>query len=221
MISIIRLNLHQETQFLIIPHKMSNNSFEQDSLSWQLQQLQQQITEWWEWQLQIWDFDTPDTNSDPIWWDSPLTWIILKGLLWFTLAVTLSWLAILIIRKLEPYFYSLQKLNLSGKNSQKPGTKLSPNHWVQKAKKYQKQGNYREACRSLYFALLQHLHETNLIQHQESRTDGEYRQLVTQIPRADPYQTILKIHEQLLFSNLEASESLLKKCQQAYQKTQE
>jgi hypothetical protein len=66
-------------------------------------------------------------------------------------------------------------------------------------------------------AMLQRLNDTGIVQHEPSRTDGEYLQLlIQQLPQPRPYQTLLMTHQQLCFSNVEASPSLFEQCQQAY-----
>lgn len=196
------------------------NSFEEDNLRWQIQKLQQQLGEWWEWQTSQWNIEVSSPDSEPSWWDSPIPWMILQGIFWVAVAALLSWLAILLMRSLDPYFYSLkQQLNLSLTNQQS-GNPVSTSDWLKKAKKYQEQGDYGEGCRCLYFAMLQRLHDAKLISHQPSRTDGEYQQLVSQFPKSDPYKTLLKIHEQLVFGKINPSDLLFEKSQQAYQDIQ-
>jgi hypothetical protein len=64
--------------------------------------------------------------------------------------------------------------------------------------------------------MLQRLNDTGIVKDQPSRTDGEYLQLVQQLPQPQPYQTLLITHQELSFSNAEASPSLFDECQQAY-----
>jgi len=77
---------------------------------------------------------------------------------------------------------------------------------------------YRQACRCLYMALLQRLDDAGTVVYQPSRTDGEYLQLIQQLPQPVPYETLIRIHEQLYFGNTEADASTFEQCQQAYQK---
>jgi hypothetical protein len=87
----------------------------------------------------------------------------------------------------------------------------------------QRQGNYREACRSLYMALLQKLDEAQVIPQQASRTDGEYLQQIetlyvrSRLSDVAPYRTLILTHEQLCFGNTEISDAEFRDCQQAYQ----
>ncbi len=79
------------------------------------------------------------------------------------------------------------------------------------------QGNYREACRCLYLAILQHLHDTKVIIHKPSRTDGEYLQLLrSTVTSMQPYETLITTHEQSCFSDTEILSENYEQCRQAY-----
>ena len=80
-----------------------------------------------------------------------------------------------------------------------------------------RQGNYSEACRCLYIATLQQLHEKKILRHKSSRTDGEYLQLLQlSVTPIQPYETLITTHEQLCFNNTEVQEENYQQCQQAY-----
>jgi hypothetical protein len=197
---------------------MSNGSFEKDSLGWQLGQLQQRFGEWWELQLSRFS-PNPSKASLPSWWNSPMIQTLAKAAFWLILALLLTWIGLQIGRWLHPYLYSLTH-SLSQpaqKVTQTPAKSLSVAGWLQRSQKFQQQGNYREACRSLYMAMLQRLHDNGIAPHESSRTDGEYLKLVQQLPQPKPYRTLLMTHQQLCFSNTEASSSDFEQCQQAYQ----
>lgn len=197
---------------------MSNGSFEKDSLGWQLSQLQQRFGEWWE--LQLSQFaPNPSNASLPSWWDSPMIQRLAKAAFWLILGLLLTWVSLQIWRWLRPYVYSLtHSLNQpTQKVTQTPAQSLSVAGWLQRSQKFQQQGNYREACRSLYMAMLQRLNDNGIAPHESSRTDGEYLKLIQQLPQPTPYRTLLMTHQQLCFSNTEASSSDFEQCQQAYQ----
>ncbi|HEY9905306.1 MAG TPA: DUF4129 domain-containing protein [Candidatus Sericytochromatia bacterium] len=195
---------------------MSTSSFEKNSLGWQLYQLQQRIGEWWELQTSRFVPNLPNTSS-PSWLKSPLLWTIAKVAFWLVLAFLLSWAALQIMRRLSPYFYGWRnQLHKSTDKARTPNSEASVTSWLQRSQKFQQQGNYREACLCLYMAMLQRLNDTGIAKDQASRTDGEYLQLVQQLPQPQPYQTLLMTHQELCFSNTEASRSLFDECQQAY-----
>jgi hypothetical protein len=74
----------------------------------------------------------------------------------------------------------------------------------------------------MFFNLLvtpsERLDDAGTVVYQPSRTDGEYLQLIQQLPQPVPYETLIRIHEQLYFGNTEADASTFEQCQQAYQK---
>jgi hypothetical protein len=194
---------------------MSTGSFEKNNLGWQLGQLGQRVGEWFE-------LKTRQTFSDvslPSWWDSPIIGLIAKVVAFVTLALLLTWVSWQLWHLLRPYIHSLTKqLRQPANKATKTSSRdLSVAGWLQRSQKYQQQGNYREACRCLYMAMLQRLNDSGIAPHQSSRTDGEYLQLIEQLPQPKPYQTLLSLHQQLCFSNAEASRSIFDQCQQAYQ----
>jgi hypothetical protein len=196
---------------------MPTGSFEKTSFGWQLSQLQQRVGEWWELQTSRFAPNLPDV-SVPSWLDSPLMWTIAKAAFWVILALLLSWAALQIMRLLSPYFYTLtnQLSQPADRVTKTSDSELSVAKWLQRSQKFQQQGNYREACLCLYRAMLQRLNDTGLVPHQSSRTDGEYLQLIQQLPKPTPYQTLLVTHQELCFSNTEASRSVFDQCQEAY-----
>ncbi|WP_445243270.1 MULTISPECIES: DUF4129 domain-containing protein [unclassified Microcoleus] len=64
---------------------------------------------------------------------------------------------------------------------------------------------------------MQRLNDAGTAIHQPSRTDGEYLQLIQQLPQPVPYETLIRIHQQLYFRHREASASTFEQCQQAGQ----
>lgn len=196
---------------------MIASSFEKNSLGWQLGQLRQRIGEWWELQMSKLSPNLPNVSL-PSWWDSPVIGLIVKVVFWLVLALLLSWATLRIMERLSPYFYTLrnQLRQASDRTTKTPSSEQSIADWLKRSQKFQQQGNYREACLCLYKAMLQRLNDTGIARHQASRTDGEYLQLVQQLPRPTPYQTLLVTHQELCFSKTEASRSVFDRCQQAY-----
>jgi hypothetical protein len=193
---------------------MPAGSFEKNSLGWQLGQLGQRVGEWFELKTSQ---TLPDV-SRPSWWDSPILQAIAKAAFWITVSLLLAWIGWQTWRLLRPYIYTLtnQLSQQADKATKTPTSELSVAGWLQRSQKFQQQGNYREACICLYMAMLQRLNDAGIAPHQPSRTDGEYLQLIQQLPKPSPYRTLLMTHEQLCFSNAEVSSSVFDQCQQAY-----
>lgn len=193
---------------------MPANAFEKNNLGWQLRQLRQRVSEWFE-------LKTSQTFSDislPPWWDWPILQFIAKVVAFTTLALLLSWIIWQLWQLLRPYIYSLrtQRRQPADRAARTESRELSVAAWLQRSSKFQQQGNYREACRCLYMAMLQRLHDRGIAPHASSRTDGEYLQLIQQLPQPRPYQTLFVTHQRLCFSQAEASRSVFDQCQQAY-----
>lgn len=196
---------------------MSENSFQKDSLGWKLRQIQQKISEWWELKTSQTVDNLPDVDL-PSWWDNPGFLTIAKAVAWLLFACLLSWVAIKIIRMLNPYFYGIPDIiNSTKKIRDKQEPELSVTVWLNQSQNFQQTGNYREACRCLYMAMLQELNDREIIPNQPSRTDGEYLELIQQLSQPQPYQKLFMTHQQLLFGDAEVSASVFEECQQAYQ----
>lgn len=193
---------------------MPAESFEATNFSWQLQLLRQQAGEWVALQFrQMSSNYAPDWDGSGLW---PPDWV-LQTLAWVCLTGLALWLGWL----LRPWLRLLvNKLQRSPRRSSlSPATQTplrSPAEWWQLAQTWQRQGNYTEACRALYLAMLQHLNDAQLVPQQASRTDGEYWQLVQRLPQPQPYQVLLRTHEQLCYGLTPISAEAFDRCQQAY-----
>lgn len=194
---------------------MSESSFEKTNFGWQLRQWQQQVQEWWELQTAP---NIPNIKL-PSWLDSPLWWPIAQAIFWLIVALLAVWASWQIWQLLRFYLHNFKKRNQpTDESAQQTIKNVSVAEWLLRSQKLQQQGKYRQACRCLYMALLQRLNDAGIAVHQPSRTDGEYLQLIQQLPQPAPYETLITIHEQLYFGNVEASASTFEECQQAYQK---
>jgi len=189
--------------------------FQKNSLGWQLQQAQQRVGEFIE---RLLFGDDPNRQTVPDW--SLPEWL-LEGLFWLLVIALVSWVGWQLYKLLDPYLYLPGRLGRSPLPTPAPQPqKLTLAEWLGRSRTAQQQGNYREACRCLYMAMLQHLNDKDLIPQQESRTDGEYLRLVQTLNKPQPYQTIIRTHEQLCFSNAAISSDTFERCWRAYQEIQ-
>ncbi|NJR12617.1 DUF4129 domain-containing protein [bacterium] len=99
-------------------------------------------------------------------------------------------------------------------NLEKP---VAVSEWLQRSRHYAQRGNYREACRTLYFAMIQKLDETGKLPNQLSRTDGEYLRTLQTFPNPTPYRELIGTHEQLCFGEVAPSKEVYDRCDRAYQ----
>jgi hypothetical protein len=189
---------------------------ENNSLGWQLQQLKQRSGEAMEKFFSGLSFqpkkptDLPRELPDFRWletWRNVLFWAAVVGLvawaLWLFSPVFRDWVS-----------------KWRSRPPQEPLPEVIPNRsaslWLQQAQGQSKQGNYREACRALYFATLQGLNDRQILRHQSSRTDGEYNQAVKALNNAQAHRTILTIHEQITFRAGGVDAATYQACEQAY-----
>lgn len=196
---------------------MSANSFEKTSWGWQIYQFQQQVGEWVEYQFSRFDWSP---QLPPGWKIDSWLFNLLNLVFWILLSLFLAWVVWRLWREVRPYFYSwLARSNSStGSNGKSKETELAVAEWFQRSQEFYRQGNYREACRCLYFAMLQQLHDKGILPQKPSRTDGEYLQLLQMsVTPLQPYETLITTHEQLCFNNTEVSSENYENCQQAYQ----
>ena len=192
---------------------MKTDNFEKENLGWRLQQLQQRLGEWWELQWSKFfkrpNLDLPDYQP-PDFWD---TW--LKNSLTFIFFAFIFWIIWRSRKTLLRYFDQLKNLHPQSE----PETPIySVSYWVTRSRHFQSSGDYYQACRCLYLAMLQQLHEKGWIIHQASRTDEEYRLLILDLAQPDPYERLFIIHQELCFGKRIASAQLVLDCERTFQK---
>ena len=195
---------------------MAGESFAKTSWGWQFSQLQRQVGEWLEYQISRWR--SPFGDQLPNW--SILPWVenLLKFLFWMLLFLFSVWVVWKLWQEFSPYIYSqLTKVNNTTDVTNTQPKNVSVAEWLEQSQQFYRQGNYRDACRYLYLAMLQYLHETKVIPKKASRTDGEYLQLLQlSATPIQPYETLITTHEQLCFSDRTISSDNYQQCQQAY-----
>jgi Domain of unknown function (DUF4129) len=193
-------------------------AFEKDNFDWQVQQISRRVGEWIERVFVVPNLpNSPDLSK---WWFPER---LLQAAFWTIVIFASIWLGWQIWRLLSAYLNSLDSdtalwLNRTSKREERNSTLAD---WIGQMQEFQRQGNYREACRALYMAMLQRLNDTKLLPHQPSRTDGEYLQVVQQLPQAQSYQTLISTHEQLCFGKTAISSEEFLTCQQAYREIEQ
>jgi hypothetical protein len=186
---------------------------EKTSWRWQLEQLQQQLGEWIEVKLR---FDDRDLNFDlfpP--WLGPL----LIRLVWLILAGVVLWFG---YRVIYPYWQQWVQQNRQPKSDLvQPVQVLTVGELLEKSQQFQRQGDYTQASRWLYLAMLQRLNDADLIPHQFSRTDREYIDVLSTVPIVNVGEVLVSIHEQLHFGNRQIAIEDFDRCQQAYRQIED
>ena len=95
------------------------------------------------------------------------------------------------------------------------------NELLAKSQQFQQAGDYTQASRWLYLAMLQRLNDANLIPHQDSRTDREYISVLSTVPSVNVGEILVAMHEQLHFGNRQIASEDFDRCQQAYRQIEE
>ncbi|GAB4438248.1 MAG: DUF4129 domain-containing protein [Cyanobacteria bacterium J069] len=187
--------------------------FAKTSVGWQVQRSLRQVGEWIEWVLFGNDSDRPDFSG----WLPP-DWVA-QGLLGLLLAALASWAGWQAYQLLRPYWDAWRRQSGGAIAPQVPAPTpaLSAAEWLARSQTAQRQGDYDAACRALYQAALCRLSDRHQIAPLSSRTDGEYRRLVRQLPQAQPYDLLIRTHERLCFSPAPVSAAMFEQCERAYQ----
>ncbi len=186
--------------------------FERDSIGWQIDKLSRHWEEWLESNTntsQPPDYEPPSVEMD---WLLPFLYFSA----WLLLTVFLAWLGLIIYRLSRNYW--LGQWMRATRRATVPYPDRTVAEFLRTALKLYQQGDYREACRHLYLALLQTLHDRQIVPQQLSRTDGEYRHVLAQTKSVplQPCTTIINLHERLIFSNSTASPQDFDLCQTAF-----
>ena len=193
---------------------MSIDSFEKTNWGWQFSQFQQQVGEWLEYQFSRFNLNLP---SLPKWSISPWVEKSLNLLFWLLLSLFLAWVIWLLWRKFSPYLNLMLRNPRATVGTKTAESELSVKQWIARSQELYRQANYPEACRCLYLAMLQYLHEKSILSHKLSRTDREYLQLLQlSVTSMQPYETLISTHEQICFSDTEVNHENYEQCQQAY-----
>lgn len=188
---------------------MATESFEKTNWGWQIGQLQQRVSEWWELQTS----QLPAMPRSEV--ETPMLGDIVSIAIGAIAVLVCCWMGWRFLQEFFPYFLKKPRTRARGRTTQ-TSESMTVASWLQRSRKFQQQGNYREACRCLYLAMLQRLNDTQIAPHQLSRTDGEYLQLIPPNIPVNSYQILLKNHEEICFGNADITWDNFEQCQRAY-----
>jgi Domain of unknown function (DUF4129) len=196
---------------------MASDRFEKNSIGWQLQQVKQSVGEAIEQFLSNLRLNPnpPKPNAKP----PSIDWNWLAYWRYFLVTVVVLLLVVWLVWWLGPMVRGALERWQGREVPQASGPAMptrSAGLLLQDARGYGAQGNYREACRALYLATLQQLNDRKILQHQLSRTDGEYARMVEPLDTAQAHQRILNIHERITFRPGAVDAATFEACEQAY-----
>jgi hypothetical protein len=190
----------------------ADSSIQPTNLPWQIRLLAKNVSEWIQLQLsRDSEPEAPPTFEFPAWIGQVLFWLVITA--------GVVWLAWLVVQILDYYLTRRTR-----KSRQRPVVQplyTTPERtlgdWLRQAKQFEREGNWREACRALYMAALQLLHDRGWLPHQPSRTDGEYLQGVQTLTPARPLQVLIRTHERSLFGGEALQADNLQRCRRAFE----
>lgn len=195
-------------------------NFQKDSLGWQVQLLQMQISEWFTRWFQPTQGGNRNSMPFPD-WSLPVEWA--RVLFWLITGLVVGWLLWQLYSLLNPYlgragtfWQGTRQQRTTSPSSQQ----LTTAEWLARSRTYAQQGNYPEACRALYMAVLHRLADDEILPEEASRTDGEYLNALQVLPNVQPYQVLFRTHERLCFSQTEITKATFQTCDQAYRETE-
>jgi Domain of unknown function (DUF4129) len=180
---------------------------------WQWRQTQQRLGEWIELQLNPPRTPALSKNSGgwSLQWLAPYITTILGVLL-------VGLLVFIIVRGVQGWLKQREGREFAGDPLAIAEDEpiVSQQEWLTRSQAFQRQGNFTQAARSLYFALLQNLSDRQLIPEKRSRTDQEYVAITQELGQPNAFATLLQTHEQIQFAGNELSAQDYERCQQAY-----
>jgi hypothetical protein len=192
---------------------MASGTFEKTNFGWEITKAMRRFGEWMEWILSGGNSDR-NPNED---WSLP-PWLM-QTVFWSVVILGTLWLLWQIYRLLSPYLPNFLRWNQGDRIPQPLSEKAKAAAIASCLNQFQQarqQGDFRAACRALYMAALQQLNDREIIRDEPSRTDGEYVSLLAMADRPQPYQVLVRTHEQLHFSSATASDETCDRCLQAY-----
>lgn len=190
----------------------SSFNFEKTNPAWDLRLWQQRSSEWFERILSSWQpIDSPDSLNNPV---RPPTipaqlWTLIFWLLVLALVTTIVWNLYPIVHR----YLTKSQPERPLASSPKP-IHRTQNQWLQQAKKAQSQGDYTQACRALYFAMVTKLQDQTLLSKDPSLTNGEYRRLLK--TRSASYRTLINAHDESLYTDRPITQDRYAECDRAY-----
>ncbi|BAZ17771.1 hypothetical protein NIES4071_96510 [Calothrix sp. NIES-4071] len=201
---------------------MSAQEFETSSLGWQFYLLQKRVGESIEYFLSR--FDVPTSNRSQNLRFSQWFLNLVSFLFWVAVSFFVLWLMWRLWKKFNPHLYAwLNEAQSNEVRSQKNEQEINSTALLSQSQEFYRQNRYRDACKCLYLALLQFLHEKDTLRHKKSRTDREYLQILRLSNSSmQPYETLITTHEQICFDEMEVEPTNYEQCRQAYKEiTQE
>jgi Domain of unknown function (DUF4129) len=188
------------------------SQFEKTNFAWDFRLWQQRTGEWFERIQANWQPSIPDTPNSSVRPPEvlPQVWTTLFWLLVVALVTVILWNLYPIVDR----YFATQRPQ---RPTPEPATPdRSQTEWIQQARQAQSQGDYTQACRALYLAMIKKLQDQSLLSTDPSLTNGEYRHLLKTRSRPQPYRTLINAHDESLYTDRKLSAERYAECDRAY-----
>ncbi len=177
-------------------------SFEKTNPAWEFRLWQQRTGEWIEGIISKWQpptIDTPDPKTNPI--ALPVVnWELIFWLISIGLVAWIIWTLYPIVLQ-----YWTRRSNFPRRTVSQPAIPVkTQSEWLQVAQDAQRRGDYTQACRALYFAMLKRLQDQKILSADPSLTNGDYRQQLNQTLKSrskrQGYRTLIQAHDRISYN---------------------
>ena len=188
------------------------SNFEKTNPAWDLRLWQQQTGEWIEKTLASWQpsdgLKAPQAIHPP-----EISTQVWTAIFWLLVVLLIT----LILWNLYPLVDRyLARSRPPIPTPAPPAIDRSQNEWLQHAKQAQSQGDYTQACRALYLAMVKKLQDQSLLSTDPSLTNGEYRAILKTRSRPQPYRTLINAHDESIYTDRPLTQDHYAECDRAY-----
>jgi Domain of unknown function (DUF4129) len=188
-----------------------SSEFEKTNPAWDLRLWQQRTGEWFEYLISGWkppeipeNDPSPPPEIAPEFWESAF-WLIVIGL-----AIVIVWNLYPIV---ERYFTQVRP---DRPKPPPPVPDLTQSEWLARARLAQSNGDYTQACRALYLAMVKQLQDKSILTPDPSLTNGDYRKLLKTRPQPHAYRTLINAHDESIYTDRPLTQDRYAECDRAY-----
>ncbi len=193
------------------------SQFEKSNPAWELRLWQQRTGEWFERLQANWQPSTPDLPDQSVKPPEilPQVWTAIFWLLVIALVIVIIWNLYPIVQRV------LAKSRPDRPTSPPPIPDRSQTEWLQQARQAQNQGDYTQACRALYLAMIKKLQDQSRLTPDPSLTNGEYRAILNAQARPQAYRTLINAHDESIYTDRPLTQERYAECDRAYREIEQ
>jgi Domain of unknown function (DUF4129) len=193
------------------------SQFEKSNPGWDLRLWQQRTGEWFERLRANWQPSPPDLPDRSVKPPEilPQVWTVIFWLLVIALVTVILWNLYPIVQRV------LAAPRPDRPTVEPPIPDRSQMEWLQQARHAQSQGDYTQACRALYLAMVKKLQDQSRLTRDPSLTNGEYRAILNTQARPQPYRTLINAHDESIYTDRPLTQERYAECDRAYREIEQ